>query len=117
MSSPTKTPNRRKQPSSTADEARSITKSLRRTQALLSQELNRISHVSEAIEGDGKLLEKTKTHQHTMNDTVKGANAALSNLQLQQRKEKLVLMGATFFFYAIALYVLWTRIRIPFLLW
>ena len=104
-----------KKPSSTADEARSITKSLRRTQALLSQELERVSHVSEAIDEDGMLLQKTKTHQHVMKDTTKGANSALRNLQLQQRKENLVLMTAVFFFYAVALYVLWTRIRIPFL--
>ena len=118
MSSPLTTPSkRRKQPTSTADEARSITKSLRRTQALLAQELERVSHVSEAIDEDGKLLQKTKTHQHIMNDTAKDANAALRNLELQQRKETLVLMTAVFFFYAVAFYVLWTRIRIPFLLW
>ncbi|KAI2502965.1 hypothetical protein MHU86_11470 [Fragilaria crotonensis] len=99
MSSPFKTPTKRKkQPTSTADEARSITKSLRRTQALLSQELERVSHVSEAIDEDGKLLQKTKTQQHIMNDTAKDANAALRNLQLQQRKETLVLMTAVFFF-------------------
>jgi hypothetical protein len=117
MSSPIKTPSRKKQPTSTADEARSITKSLRRTQALLSQELERVSHVSGAIDEDGKMLQKTKTHQHSMNDTVKGANSALRNLQLQQRKEHLILMTSVFFFFAVALYVLWTRIRIPFLLW
>jgi hypothetical protein len=118
MSSPLKSPGKqKKQPTSTADEARSITKSLRRTQALLVQELERVSHVSDAIDEDGKLLQKTKTHQHIMNDTAKGANAALRNLQLQQRKETLVLMTSVFLFYAVALYVLWTRIRIPFLLW
>jgi hypothetical protein len=107
----------RSQPKSTADEARSINKSLLRTQALLQQELERVSHVSEAIDHDGQVLEKTKTHQYTMNDAVKGANAALRNLQLQQRKENLILMTSVFIFYAVAIYVLWTRIRIPFIFW
>mmetsp|Transcript_22616 Transcript_22616/g.37408 ORF Transcript_22616/g.37408 Transcript_22616/m.37408 type:complete len:118 (+) Transcript_22616:93-446(+) len=117
MTSPPKTPNRRKQPTSTVDDARSIAKSLLRTRALISQELERTSHVSEAIEADGKLLDKTKIHQHTMNDTVKDANAALSNLQLQQRKERYVFIGSVSLFFAVALYVLWTRIRIPYFLW
>mmetsp|Transcript_22862 Transcript_22862/g.32728 ORF Transcript_22862/g.32728 Transcript_22862/m.32728 type:complete len:144 (-) Transcript_22862:87-518(-) len=107
----------KKQPSSTADEARSITKSLRRTQNLLSQELHRVAHVSEAIDADGKLLGDTKETHLVMNDTVKGANAALRNLELQKRKETLVLTGSMVFFFLVVAYVLWTRIRIPFILW
>ena len=99
---------------STADEARSIQNSLQRTQTLLQQELERVSHVSEAIDEDGKLLNQTQTHQLTMNDTVKGANAALRNLQLQKRKEFLVLSAAVLFFYTTVGYVLWTRIPLPF---
>eukprot|EP00548_Thalassiothrix_antarctica_P002138 CAMPEP_0194132556 /NCGR_PEP_ID=MMETSP0152-20130528/2997_1 /TAXON_ID=1049557 /ORGANISM="Thalassiothrix antarctica, Strain L6-D1" /LENGTH=106 /DNA_ID=CAMNT_0038827649 /DNA_START=10 /DNA_END=327 /DNA_ORIENTATION=+ len=97
----------RRKPKSAADDARSITKSLVRTQVLLQQELERVSNVSEAIKEDGKLLEKTKTHQHSMNDTVKNANSALRNLKLQQQKENLVLMASVFFFYSVASYVLW----------
>jgi uncharacterized protein YaaR (DUF327 family) len=108
---------RQRPPKSTADEARSITTSLRRTQALLQHELERVSHVTDAIDQDGQVLSQTKSHQRAMKDTVKGAKAALRNLQLQQRKEMLVLTASVAFFYAVVLYVVWTRIRIPFLLW
>lgn len=101
--------------SSTADEARSINASLRRTQVLLQQELERVTNVTEAIDVDGKLLNQTKSHQHNMNDTVRGANAALRNLKLQQRKEFLVLMASILCFYGAAAYVLSTRIVIPFI--
>ena len=56
-------------------------------------------------------------YQRQMTTTVKGATAALRNLQLQQRKEHIVLMTSIGFFYTVVLYVVWTRIRIPFLLW
>lgn len=108
-------PSSQKKKKSTADEARSITTSLRRTQTLLQQELERVSHVANALDADGQLLSQTHGHQHVMNDTVKGANAALRNLQLQQRKEFIVLMAAVAFFYAVAAYVLWTRIPMPFI--
>mmetsp|Transcript_33425 Transcript_33425/g.50419 ORF Transcript_33425/g.50419 Transcript_33425/m.50419 type:complete len:117 (+) Transcript_33425:242-592(+) len=116
MSASRKPRNRRK-PSSAADDARSVTKSLFRTQALLQQELERVSHVSNAINEDGNMLSKTKSHQHEMNDTTKGANTALRNLKIQQQKEKIVLILSFAFFFATALFVLWTRVRIPFLLW
>ena len=101
--------------SSTADEARSINASLRRTQVLLQQELERVTNVTEAIDVDGKLLNQTKSHQHNMNDTVRGANAALRNLKLQQRKEFLVLMASILCFYGAAAYVLSSSIVIPFI--
>ena len=105
---------RKRRGKSTADEARSINKSLQRTQALLQQELERVSHVSEAIDADGRLLSQTQSHQQNMNDTVKGANAALRILQLQQRKESLVLSASVVFFYTTVAYVVWTRFPLPF---
>ena len=102
---------------STVDEARSITTSLKRTQTLLQMELERVSHVTDAIDHDGQLLSQTKSHQRQMTSTVKGATAALRNLQLQQRKEQIVLMTSIVFFYTVVFYVIWTRIRIPFLFW
>lgn len=80
-------------------------------------ELERVSHVTEAIDHDGRILSDTKVHQREMKDTVKGANAALRNLQLQQRKEAWVLTASIAFFFTVVLYIAWTRIRIPFLLW
>ena len=103
--------------SSTADDARSITQSLRRTQNLLQHELERVHNVSHAIESDSNILHSTKETHLTMKDSVKGANKALSQLERQKQKERFYFLLSVVFFYTVALYVLWTRIRIPFLLW
>lgn len=91
--------------------------SLRRTQGLLHQELERTQQVASAINQDGKVLEETKKDHKEMKDDIKGAKGALSGLEREKQKERLILMAAVAFFYVTALYVLWTRIRIPFLLW
>lgn len=96
--------------SRTADDARSITASLQRSQALLQHELERVSHVSQAIQEDGKLLGATKSHHTELSDLSKTANKALYQLKLQQQKEQLIFMGAVVFYVLVVLYVLWTRI-------
>jgi hypothetical protein len=102
-------PPRRPQ-SRTADDARSITQSLQRSQKLLEHELERVSHVSQAIQEDGKLLGATKSHHVELSDQVKGANKALLQLKLQQQKERLIFLAAVIFYIIVVLYVLWTRI-------
>lgn len=94
----------------TADDARSITKSLRRSQKLLQHELERVSHVSQAIQDDGRVLGATKAHHLEMVDSVKDARGALRGLQLQQQKERLILLLAVAFYALAVVYVLWTRI-------
>ena len=101
--------------SGTASEAAAIQESLRRTQMLLQNELERVEKVGRAIDSDGKLLEESKTDQQSLN--VSKAKSALTALQRAQRREQRVLMLSVAFFWTVVFYVLWCRvlIRIPFL--
>lgn len=96
--------------SRTADDARAINASLQRSQTLLKHELERVSHVSQAIQHDGQLLGATKDTHAELSDLSKSANRALRELKLQQQKERLVFMSAVVFYILVVLYVLWTRI-------
>jgi hypothetical protein len=100
--------------SNTASEAANIQKSLHRTQALLKNELERVSQVASAIEDDGKMLQETMSDQQTLN--VSSAKKALTSLQRAQQREQRVLMASIVFFYGVVFYILWCRllIRIPF---
>jgi hypothetical protein len=100
--------------SNTASEAANIQKSLHRTQALLKNELERVSQVASAIDDDGKMLQDTMTDQQSLN--VSSAKKALTSLQRAQQREHRVLMASIVFFYGVVFYILWCRllIRIPF---
>ncbi|GKY93852.1 hypothetical protein MPSEU_000352100 [Mayamaea pseudoterrestris] len=102
------TPTSSSSKSSIANDAASLQQSLARTQKLLSQELERVSHVASAIEQDGKVLDKTMTQHQTMN--VKQAKKALTALEREQQKEQRILMASVFFFWCVVAYVLWGRI-------
>ena len=102
---------------SAREEARGIADSLLRTKAIMKQELERVSHVTDAIGSDGAMLRGTReTHEGTGN-TVGGAKRALRALKAQERRDTGLLWASVAFFYLAALYVFWTRVRIPFLLW
>jgi hypothetical protein len=103
--------------STAAEEARSIADSLQRTKAMMRQELERVSAVSQAIDRDGTLLREAKTEHMGLHSLVKGARRTLGVLKRQDMQEAVVLWGSVVVFYVVALYVLWTRIRIPFFLW
>eukprot|EP00550_Attheya_septentrionalis_P004492 CAMPEP_0198283994 /NCGR_PEP_ID=MMETSP1449-20131203/3554_1 /TAXON_ID=420275 /ORGANISM="Attheya septentrionalis, Strain CCMP2084" /LENGTH=132 /DNA_ID=CAMNT_0043980899 /DNA_START=11 /DNA_END=409 /DNA_ORIENTATION=- len=103
--------------SSMTMEAQEITDSLQRTKQMMRHELERVSHVTSAMQDDAQMLEQTRDHHVGMESVVKGARGALRKLKRQDMQETVVLWCAVSFFYTCALYVLWTRIRIPFLLW
>ncbi len=100
-----------------AQEAKDITASLRRTKSMMKQELNRISSVSETIHNDGSMLEKTKSEHFGMKGGIKGAKGSMARLKLKEKEDAIVFWASVIFFYMVAFYVLWSRIRIPFLLW
>src|SRR5689334_3529022 len=91
--------------SSTANDAASLQQSLARTQRLLAQELERVSHVASAIEQDGRILDETMGHHQTMN--VRQAKRALTALEREQRKEQRILVASIVFFWCVVAYVLW----------
>lgn len=98
-----------------SDESRSASASLMRTRAMMKQELERISHVSNTIDRDGYLLRETTQEHKGLSTVVKGARQTLGVLNRQDMKESIVLWCSICFFYAVVLYVLWTRI--PLLPW
>ena len=100
-----------------AQEASSIVESLLRTKSAMKQDLERLSHVTDAIDSDGAMLKDTQESQLGLGGLAKGARGALRYLQAQERRETVVLWAAVIFFYLSALHVFWTRVRIPFLLW
>lgn len=100
-----------------ADQARSLQDSLQRTQTLLQQELERVSHISRSVDQDGTYLQQTKTHHLEIHQESYNAQKALRALQRQQQQERRILFLSVAFFYSVAAYVIWTRLRIPFLLW
>mmetsp|Transcript_17130 Transcript_17130/g.23542 ORF Transcript_17130/g.23542 Transcript_17130/m.23542 type:complete len:162 (-) Transcript_17130:228-713(-) len=102
---------------STAQEARNITESLRHTKNMMSQELERVSNLHTVIEEDDKHLSEAKDDHMDMGGAVKGARGALRKLGRQDVQEAVILRCAVFFFYSVAFYVFWSRVRIPFLLW
>jgi len=101
----------------TAQEENGVTDSYLRINHMMKQELERVSAVSSAIDSDGSLLREAKEDQKGMTGVVKGARGTLWLLKAQEMRETIVLWCAVVFFYAAALYVLWTRVKIPFLLW
>ena len=83
----------------------------------MQNELQRVSDVTTTIQDDGKKIKNTKDEHLSMGDGVKGARYALVWLKLKEKEDVIIFWSAVTFFYAVTLYVLWTRIRIPFLMW
>ena len=98
--------------STTASEAQSIQKSLMRTQGLLKNELQRVSHLGNAIEEDGKVLQTTMDDHKSLN--TRNAQKALTALERAQRQEQRVLMLSVAFFFLVVFYVMWSRVLIKF---
>lgn len=98
-------------------DAKTITKSLLRTKSLLSQELDRVNQISTNLESDENVLNETKETGDSLSEVIFGAKGALRSLQNQEQREHVVLMASVVFFYLCVLYVVFSRIRIPFLLW
>ena len=84
---------------------------------MLQTELKRVSHVTESIASDGKTIRDTNKEHLGIVDSVKGSGRAMAVLKRREREEAVVFWSAVGFFYSVVAYVLWTRVRIPFLLW
>ena len=103
--------------SSAAEDAKNITQSLLRTKSLLTQELDRVTALNQTIDEDTARLTETSSNHMFLGNVVSGAKNALRHLKSQDHRESVVLWSSVIFFYISALYVVWTRIRIPFFLW
>ena len=82
---------------------------------MMEQELSRVSNLSSTIEEDGALLTNAKNEHVGLGGTMKGVRGTLNKLKRQDVRDALVLRLAIMFYWMVVAYVLWTRIKIPFL--
>jgi hypothetical protein len=94
----------------TASEAQKIQKSLLKTKHLLQNELHRVTNITNVIEEDGHILEKTMDEHKSLN--TKKAQSALTSLERAQQHEQRVLNGSILFFILTVLYIIWCRVLI-----
>ena len=94
----------------TASEAQRIQKSLLKTKHLLQNELHRVTNITNVIEEDGHILEKTMDEHKSLN--TKKAQSALTSLERAQQHEQRVLNGSILIFILTVLYIIWCRVLI-----
>ena len=100
---------------SSAHQAQSITTSLLRTKNMMAQELNRVSTLNTTINDDGTLLNTAKDEHTNMGGTMKSTKGVMKRLGRQYVRDVIILRCAIVFYWLVVIYVLWTRIKIPFL--
>ncbi len=101
--------------SSATHQAQSVTSTLLRTKEMMQQELERASTLNTTINDDGALLHGAKEEHVDMGGTMKGAQGAMRTLGRQDIRDAIILRCALVFYWIVVVYVLWTRIKIPFL--
>lgn len=101
--------------SSATHQAQSVTTTLLRTKEMMQQELERVSTLNTTINDDGALLNDAKEEHVGMGGTMKGAQGAMRKLGRQDIRDAIILRCAIVFYWIVVIYVLWTRIKIPFL--
>ena len=100
---------------SSTHQAQSITTSLLRTKNMMAQELNRVSTLNTTINDDGTLLNTAKDEHTNMGGTMKSTKGVMKRLGRQDVRDAIILRCAIVFYWLVVIYVLWTRIKIPFL--
>jgi hypothetical protein len=91
--------------------------SLSRTRNMLQTELERVSHLSTALDSDGQILTLTKEEYESMQEETKGAKSSLYRLKRLEMQDSIIFWSAVAFFYIVCLYIICSRIRVPFLAW
>mmetsp|Transcript_1192 Transcript_1192/g.2209 ORF Transcript_1192/g.2209 Transcript_1192/m.2209 type:complete len:83 (+) Transcript_1192:254-502(+) len=81
----------------------------------MSQELDRMSTLNTTIHDDGALLHDAKEEHEGMGGTMKGARKMMGRLGRQDVRDAIVLRCAIIFYWVVVAYVLWSRIKVPFL--
>lgn len=100
---------------SATHQAQSITTSLLRTKNMMEQELNRVSTLNNTITDDGALLQTARDEHTDMGGTMKGARGLMKRLGRQDVRDAIILRCSIIFYWLVVMYVLWSRIKIPFL--
>jgi len=81
----------------------------------MEQELDRVSTLNTTIKDDGALMADAKEEHVGMGGTMKGARSVMQKLGRQDVRDAIVLRCAIVFYWGAVAYVLWSRIKVPFL--
>ncbi|KAL7548030.1 hypothetical protein ACHAWF_011366 [Thalassiosira exigua] len=100
---------------SAARQARSVTEALLRTKDVLSRELDRVAALDGTIREDGERLRGAREEHAGMGGTMRGARGVMRRLGRQDVRDAVILRCAIAFYWATVAYVLWSRIKVPFL--
>jgi hypothetical protein len=82
---------------------------------MMSAELERVSGLAATIHDDGALLHDAAEEHAGMGGTMKGARRTMGKLGRQDVKDAIVLRSAILFYWTVVAYVLWSRVKVPFL--
>lgn len=100
---------------SATHQAMSITASLERTRGMMARELERVTALDSTINDDGALLSDAKDEHVGMGGTMRGARGVMRKLGRQDVRDAIILRCAIAFYWCAVAYVLWSRIKVPFL--
>ena len=100
---------------SATHQAQSITTSLLRTKNIMAQELDRVSTLNTTINDDGALLHDAKKEHTGMGGTMSLARGVMKRLGRQDVRDAIILRCSIIFYWGVVGYVLWSRIKVPFL--
>ena len=100
---------------SATHQAQSITSTLLRTKNMMSQELSRVSTLNTTITDDGALLSSARTGHEQLGGTMQNSKGVMKKLSRQDVRDAFILKVAVMFYWFVVGYVIWSRIKIPFL--
>ena len=81
---------------------------------MMAHELDRVANLDSTINEDGALLNDAKEEHLGMGGTMKGGGV-MKRLGRQDVRDAIILRCAIVFYWFAVVYVLWSRIKIPFL--
>ena len=103
--------------SSEQEQEKNITLSLLRTKTLLTNEIQRLGLTNEIITNDSKSIKLINEEYINLSDLSGSARKILGSLKNREVKERVALYCSVGFFVLCCFFVVFSRIRIPFLLW
>mmetsp|Transcript_6252 Transcript_6252/g.11851 ORF Transcript_6252/g.11851 Transcript_6252/m.11851 type:complete len:206 (+) Transcript_6252:1-618(+) len=99
------------------DDTAQVSRSLARTRAMLQNELDRVDTVATTIDEDKRAIERVAEDYLSVEGVAAGARKVLRSLENREVKENVALWAAFSFYVAVVVWIVFSRIRIPFLLW
>ncbi len=82
---------------------------------MMAQELERVANLNTTIRDDGALLQGAKEEHLGMEGTMKDARGVMKKLTRQDVRQAIILRCAIVFYWCVVAYVLWSRVKVPFL--